>query len=100
MDVDVAGAGDPEVSAFLEQHGMAVVARRGQLVDALTRPALIVVASDELVGVLTYDISGSNCEILALKAARRFSGIGSALVRAGGGRCGGCRLPAVLGRHD
>jgi GNAT superfamily N-acetyltransferase len=95
IELRLAPAGDAAVAAFLHEREMAVVARRGELVDALAQPAVTAVDDDELVGVLSYDLGPVECEIVTLYAARRWSGIGSALIgtvidlatAAGCGRC-------------
>jgi GNAT superfamily N-acetyltransferase len=75
-------AADPAVAAFLAEREMAVVARRGEVVDALARPAVTAVDGDELVGVLTYDLGPVEVEIVALYAGRQWGGIGSVLIEA------------------
>ena len=61
---------------------MAVVARRAEVVDALTRPAITAIEEDELAGVLSYELGPIECEILTLHVARRWTGVGSALLGA------------------
>jgi len=70
----------PSREAFLRSHDSLRVARNGELVDCLDHPALLAWSGDELVGVATYVVSGSDCELLTLHAGSRFSGIGSALL--------------------
>jgi hypothetical protein len=41
MELRYEMAGSPGVREFLESHDAAVVARRGELVDARTRPAIV-----------------------------------------------------------
>jgi ribosomal protein S18 acetylase RimI-like enzyme len=82
VELRKASAGDPAVAAFLEERGMVVVARRGELVDARARPAMAAREDGELAGVLSYELGPVECEILTLYVARRWSGVGSALVRA------------------
>jgi GNAT superfamily N-acetyltransferase len=95
--------GDDDVRRFLEQHGAEVVARRGELLDATARPALVVRGDDGgVAGVLTYDIAGAECEILTLHAATRWGGAGTALVgavRAVAARAG-CHTLWVLTTND
>jgi GNAT superfamily N-acetyltransferase len=74
--------GNRAVGMFLEEREMASVARRGELVDALARPALVAMDGDMLAGVLTYEFGPTDCEILALFAVRRRTGLGTALVEA------------------
>jgi ribosomal protein S18 acetylase RimI-like enzyme len=95
-------AGAPEVRAFLEQQGSAVVVRRGQLVDALTRPAVVATEGGNVLGVLTYDIDQEGCEILTLHVARQWSGIGTMLVDAAArlAASAGCRRYWVVTTND
>ena len=80
MELRQTAAAEPEVQDFLQQRDSAVVARRGQLVDALARPAVVATDARTVIGVLTYDIAGDTCEILTLHAVQQWSGVGSALV--------------------
>jgi GNAT superfamily N-acetyltransferase len=93
---------EPEVRDFLHQHDSAVVARRGELVDALARPAVVAMDAGTVAGVLTYDVVGDSCEILTLHAARQWSGIGSAMVItvARLAAAAGCRRYWVLTTND
>lgn len=91
-----------EVSDFLARQLSTVVARRGELVDALSRPAIAAYDGDEVVGVVTYDIVGGECELLTLHAARQWHGIGSALVAAAVQRAesAGCRSVWLVTTND
>jgi GNAT superfamily N-acetyltransferase len=80
MELRQVAAAEPDVRNFLRQRGATVVARRGELVDALARPAVVAIDAGTVAGVLTYDVVGDHCEILTLHAARQWSGVGSALV--------------------
>jgi GNAT superfamily N-acetyltransferase len=95
-------AAEPRVRDFLRQHGSAAVARRGELVDALARPAVVAFDAGAVAGVLTYDVVGDDCEILTLHAARQWSGVGSALVAmvARLAAAAGCRRLWVLTTND
>jgi GNAT superfamily N-acetyltransferase len=75
-----AAVGDLEIRAFLEERNSAIVARCGELVDALTRPAMVAMDDDRLVGALTYDVVDISCEILTLHTARQWAGVGTSLV--------------------
>lgn len=55
-------------------------ARRGELVDVMAYEGLIGDDDGERVGYLSYHRDGSECEIVALAAARRHGGIGTALL--------------------
>ena len=72
----------PAVDAFLAEHNADVVARRGELVDARTLPALIVESGGVIGGVLTWMLDGTSMEVLTLHAAQQWAGIGSALLAA------------------
>ena len=100
----LAGTADDRaaVAAFLDEHGALRVARRGELLDASTHPALLARVGDELVGVATYALEGDACELLTLHARRRFAGVGTALVDAvvGAARQAGCRRLWVVTTND
>ena len=102
MELRQVAASEPRVRDFLIEHGSAVVARRGELVDALTRPAVAAFDGGAVAGVLVYDIAGVECEILALYAARQWAGVGTALVTlvAGLATAAGCRRYWVLTTND
>jgi GNAT superfamily N-acetyltransferase len=84
MRVRVVEAADrPGVDAFLIEAHAAEVARRGELVDALTHPALL--AEDEdgtLRGVATWMLHDDSIEVLTLHSAGQWSGAGTALLEA------------------
>ena len=90
------------VADFLGRHNSLAVARRGELVDALPRPALLARSDGELVGVATYVVDGDACELLTLHAEKRFSGIGTVLVDGVRARAvdAGCRLLWVVTTND
>ncbi len=54
----------------------------GRLVDARGLPGFLAQRGDEPVGLLTYAITGKDCELLTLNAFEQFEGIGTALVEA------------------
>ena len=56
------------------------VARRGVIERSLDHPALLADEDGRLVGVLTYVVRGSECEVLTLHVADGRSGVGSALI--------------------
>jgi GNAT superfamily N-acetyltransferase len=91
------------VDGFLEANHTRLVARRGQLVDARTHPALL--AEDEsgdLLGVATWVVVGDEIEVLTLHAARRWTGVGTALLDAVAaiGRALGCRRLWLVTTND
>ena len=75
-------ADENEIAAVLERHGSAVVARHGELLDATGRPALVAEDDGRLVGLLTYVVTGTDCEVLTLHADPPGTGWGTALIEA------------------
>jgi hypothetical protein len=53
VDLRQAAAAEPDVRDFLRQRDSAVVARRGEMVDALARPAVVATDAGGVAGVLT-----------------------------------------------
>ena len=97
------GPDRPVVDAFLEANQSAVVARRGELVDARREQALL--AEDDegaLVAVATWVVSGDEIELLTIHVDRQWSGIGSALLDAVAamGRTRGCRRLWLITTND
>jgi ribosomal protein S18 acetylase RimI-like enzyme len=83
MAVREATAADAEaVAVFLEGHGSAVVARHGELLDATGRPALLAENEGRLVGLLTYVVDDTDCEVLTLHADPPGTGVGTELMEA------------------
>jgi N-acetylglutamate synthase-like GNAT family acetyltransferase len=77
------GPGEPAVREFLERRGNALVVRNGEVFDATGHPAVVAEEAGALIGVITYDIVGTNCEISTLFAdEKQWSGVGTALVAA------------------
>ena len=70
----------PWLEAFLHDQNALRVARRGELVESLDHPALLVQSSDGFVGAATYIISDGECELLTLHVSPRFAGAGTALL--------------------
>jgi len=57
-------------------------ARRGELVDALGVPGIVALHGLERVGLLSYDVTGVDCEVVALAATPRHTGVGTLLLDA------------------
>jgi len=70
------------VATFLDRHGSLVVARHGELLDATDRPSLIAEDQGRMVGLLTYVVDGTDCEVLTLHADPPRTGVGSELIEA------------------
>jgi GNAT superfamily N-acetyltransferase len=95
-------AASPGVREFLESHNAAVVARRGELVDALVRPAIVGYDGGAVAGVLTFDVVGDECEVLTLHVTRQWAGLGTLLVEevVGVAARAGCRRLWVVTTND
>jgi uncharacterized protein YhfF/N-acetylglutamate synthase-like GNAT family acetyltransferase len=72
----------PVLDGFLGAHDAALVARRGELVDARKHPALIAELDGSLVGAATWIAADDAIELLTLHALVPWQGTGSALIAA------------------
>ncbi len=80
VNVSEVSADDARLAKFLEVHHWARIARRGELVDARKRQLLVALDDDEMVGALAYDIVGTDCEIVVMRASGQWGGVGTALI--------------------
>jgi ribosomal protein S18 acetylase RimI-like enzyme len=65
-----------------EVLGGRLQARRGEVVDALSVPGLVATDASGRLGLLTYQRSATECELVAIAASRRNDGVGTALLDA------------------
>jgi ribosomal protein S18 acetylase RimI-like enzyme len=70
----------PALEPFLTRWHSLRVARRGTIEHPLDHPMLLAEDGAELLGVLTYAIRGSDCEVMTLHTDRPRSGVGTALL--------------------
>jgi GNAT superfamily N-acetyltransferase len=84
MRVREATAADRDwIERFLDENGSRRVVRNGELVNPIDHPMLLAETDDgQPAGLLTYIVTGDECEIHTLHAARQWQGAGSALVAA------------------
>lgn len=77
-------AGDSRwVAGLLEaSFGDVIVAREGSLVDASVLPGFIATDGECPVGLLTYQVGGDECEIVAVVSTEQGRGAGRALMDA------------------
>ena len=68
------------VAAFLEERHTARAARGGEILNALDYPAIIAEEDGHLLGVLTYIVRGTDCEVFTIHSAQPWRGAGTALV--------------------
>jgi ribosomal protein S18 acetylase RimI-like enzyme len=65
---------------FLARWHSLRVARRGELVHPLDHPMLVAEEDGRLIGLLTYVVAGTDCEVLTLHVDDPRRGLGSALI--------------------
>jgi GNAT superfamily N-acetyltransferase len=62
--------------------GSTQVVSRGQIHEAIKLPGLVALVQDQPVGLATYRISGTECELTTIDSVRQGIGVGSALLEA------------------
>ena len=72
----------PVVESFLARWHSSRVARLGALERPLEHSALVAEEDGRLIGLLTYVVDGTRCEILTLHSDEPRRGVGSALIEA------------------
>src|SRR5260370_41251983 len=71
------------VSEFMLEHwGSNKVVSRGVVYYPQDLPGFVATDDGEKVGLVTYNTTGSNCEIVTIDSIRPFSGVGTALIEA------------------
>jgi GNAT superfamily N-acetyltransferase len=71
------------ISQFMLEHwGSNKVVSRGVVYYPQDLPGFVATDESEKVGLVTYDITGSYCEIVTIDSVRPFSGVGTALIEA------------------
>jgi GNAT superfamily N-acetyltransferase len=71
------------VSQFMFEHrGSNKVVSRGVVYYPRDLPGFVALYESEKVGLVTYNITGTNCEIVTINSIRLFSGVGTALIEA------------------
>ena len=71
------------VSEFiLELWGSNKVVSRGVVYYPQDLPGFVAMYDGEKVGLVTYNITGTNCEIVTINSVRPFLGVGTALIEA------------------
>ncbi len=63
-----------------ESWGSAKIVSRGAIHDADKLPGFITFSDDRIVGLITYDIKGTRCEIVTLNSFIENLGIGTSLI--------------------
>lgn len=75
---------DPQrIGSFLEERWESrLVVSRGKLYDAATLPGFFACHHERIIGLATYHIEGSACELVTLDSDVEKIGVGSALIAA------------------
>ena len=86
MALEVIPITDPERDwmrgILSERWGSPQVHRCGMSHDASVLPGFIAVEEGRRLGLVTYRLEGSECEVVTLDALRQWTGVGTALLRA------------------
>ncbi len=71
----------PAALALLtERWGSSVIASQGKAHQAADLPGFVALAGEQLMGLVTYQITGDECEIVSLDSLHEGQGIGTALL--------------------
>jgi GNAT superfamily N-acetyltransferase len=71
------------VAQFLDEHwGSTRIVSRGQAYLAHLLPGFVAIQNDEHVGLVTYRMDDSGCEIMTFNSLKENQGIGTALIEA------------------
>jgi GNAT superfamily N-acetyltransferase len=68
------------VSLLTKRWGSYLVVSKGKLSDARRLPGFIAINENKRSGLLTYKITGNECEIISLDSLRQGTGIGTQLI--------------------
>lgn len=70
-----------EVNRFLQDNWYSTdIILRGRVVDMTLAEGIVVYESNIIIGLITYEISNGECEILSLDSKRENEGIGTELI--------------------
>lgn len=70
-----------KVASFIsERWGSTISVSRGKVHDTTELPGFICEAKGKVTGLITYHISGDDCEIVTLDSIQRNSGLGTSLL--------------------
>ena len=85
-----------------ERWGSELVVTRGRVRDASSLLGFIAEAGGERIGLATYEVRGSECELITLDSYRERIGVGSALLVAVANAAyeQGCRRMSVVTTND
>ena len=70
-----------EVNNFLKKHWFSTnIITRGKIIDGTLLDGFISYYNNEIIGLITYNISNNECEILSLDSLKENNGIGTLLL--------------------
>lgn len=80
--VDITPANRAQANAFIAEHWHSTnMAIRGELVDMTRLPGIIAREANDILGLITYRLSGADCEITSLDSLHEGRGVGTELLR-------------------
>lgn len=79
---EINGKNRTEVNRFLQDNWYSTdIILRGRVVDMTLAEGIVVYESNIIIGLITYEISNGECEILSLDSKRENEGIGTELIQ-------------------
>ena len=91
------------ITSFLKEHwGSTRAVTRGRLFFPNEKPGFTAIKDDKLIGLITYELLGDECEITTLNSLVERKGIGTALINAVKDAAvhAGCRRLLVITTND
>lgn len=78
---EINGKNRTEVNRFLQDNWYSTdIILRGRVVDMTLAEGIVVYESNIIIGLITYEISNGECEILSLDSKKENKGIGTELI--------------------
>lgn len=72
----------PLINQFIQENWYStVIVIRGKIVDMTTVDGIVVYELNSIIGLLTYEITNDECEVLSLDSKHENQGIGTELIR-------------------
>jgi len=70
-----------EINSFIKKHWFSTeMVVRGQMIDMAALDGFVMYDNSAIVGLITYRITGQECEIMSLNSIKESKGIGTALI--------------------
>jgi GNAT superfamily N-acetyltransferase len=72
----------PLVASFISKNwGSQIVVTKGKLLNTIELPGFISILDSKVIGLITYDIQGKDCEIVTLDSKINNHGMGTQLIK-------------------